>query len=174
MKSLTMWMYRRLAYAFPHEFQMIYGGDMIRLGQDALEDIWREHGFLGLIRLLADIPMRVPVEYLSEMRRDVAYALRTLAKSRGFAAVGIISLGLGMGVTATIVSEFANLILRDTPGARDPDQLVMVQGASYPYFEHYRDQRDLFISAAVFLGPTPFNVSFRGGANVKADRIFGH
>ncbi len=173
MKSLTMWMYRRLAYAFPHEFQMVYGADLLQLGEDALEDIWRQHGFLGLIRLLVDIAVRVPIEYLSEMRRDLAYSLRTLAKSRGFAAVGIISLGLGMGVTASIASEFANLILRDTPGARDPGKLVMVQGASYPYFERYRDQHDLFAGAAVFIGPTPFNVSF-GGANAKAGRIFGH
>src|SRR5579864_598602 len=120
MKSLTMWMYRWLAYAFPHEFQMVYGGDMLQLGEDALEDIWREHGFLGLIRLLADIAVRVPIEYLSEIRRDIPYALRTLAKSRGFAAVGIISLGLGMGVTSTISSQFFNVILRDMPGARDP------------------------------------------------------
>jgi hypothetical protein len=127
MKWLSMWLYQRLAFAFPHEFQMIYGADMIQLGEDALEEIWREQGFLGLVRLLADIAVRVPVEYLSEMRRDIPYALRTLAKSRGFAAVGIISLGLGIGVTATLSSQ-VSMILRDTPGARDADKLVIVEG----------------------------------------------
>ncbi len=172
MKSLTMWMYRRLAYAFPHEFQMVYGADLLQLGEDAIEDIWREHGVLGLIRLLIDIAVRVLIEYLSEMRRDIPYALRTLAKSRGFAAVGIISLGLGMGVTAALTSQLL-MILRDVPGAREPDRLAMVEGSSYPYFEHYRDQRSLFTGAAVFLYPTPFNVAFQG-ENANAGRVFGH
>ncbi len=118
MKSLAMGMYRHLARAFPHEFQIVYGADVIQLGEDAIDDIWKQHGFFGLIRLLADIAVRVPIEYLNEMRRDMVYTVRTLVKSPGFAAVGIISLGLGMGVTATIASEFFNLILHDMPGAR--------------------------------------------------------
>lgn len=172
MKPFTMWLYRRLASAFPHEFQMVYGADVIRFGEDGLEGVWREHGLLGLIRLLCDIAVRVGIEYLSEMRRDLAYALRTLAKSPGFAAVGIVSLSLGIGVTATLTSQLS-MLLRDTPGARDPDRLAIIEGASYPYFEHYRDQHDLFSGAAVFLGPTVFNISLQG-ANAKADRVFGH
>src|ERR1700693_3261284 len=100
MKTLAMRMYRRIAYAFPHEFQMVYGADVVQLGEEAIDDIWKQYGAFGLIRLLADIAARLPMEYLSEMRRDLAYALRALAKSRGFAAVGIISLGLGIGISA--------------------------------------------------------------------------
>ena len=59
MKSLAMWMYRRLAFAFPHEFQIVYGADVIQLGEDSLDDIWEQHGFFGLIRLVADIAVRV-------------------------------------------------------------------------------------------------------------------
>jgi len=172
MKTLAMHLYRRLAYAFPHEFQIVYGADVIQLGEEAIEDIWNQHGFFGLIRLLADIAVRVPAEYLAEMRRDLGYALRTLANSRGFAAVGIISLALGIGVTATAATQIFTLILKDLPGARDADQLVMVQGASYPYFEHYRDQHDLFSAAAAFKTAVPFNVSLQGAA-AKPERVFG-
>lgn len=173
MKSLVLWVYQRLAYAFPHEFQMIYGADVVRTGEEAVEAISARHGFLGLLPLLADITLRLPVEYLAEMRRDLAYALRTLAKSRGFAAVGIISLGLGIGTAGVTAAEYFNMILRDLPGAQSPDQLVMVQSASYPYFEHYRDQRDLFTGAAAFKIAVPFNISLEG-ANAKAERVYGH
>jgi predicted permease len=164
-------MYRRLAYAFPHEFQMIYGAEVIHLGEQAIDDIWARDGYFGLLQLLADIAVRVPMEYLAEMRRDLAYALRTLAKSRGFAAVGILSLGLGIGVASFSASEFFNLILRDAPGLTNPDQLAMAMGTSYPYFEHYRDQHDLFIGAAAYEGPVPFNIALNSS---RPDRIFGH
>jgi len=94
MPTIAMRLYRRLARAFPHEFQIVYGTDVIQLGEDVVDDVYRQHGVFGLLRLIVDIAVRVPVEYLAEMRRDLAYAFRTLWKSRGFAAVGIISLGL--------------------------------------------------------------------------------
>ena len=178
MKSSALRIYRRLAFAFPHEFQMIYGADVIQAGEDAIDDIWAQHGSLGLIRLLADIAVRLLIEYLSEMRRDLAYAIRTLAKSPVFAAVGILSLGLGIGVASFTASEFFNLILRDMPGAKNPEQLVMALATSYPYFEQYRDQHDLFAAVAAYEGPVPFNVSFnsslQSGAGTKAERVFGH
>ena len=64
------------------------------------------------------------------------------------------------------------MILKDLPGARNPDSLVMIQGASYPYFEHDRDQHDLFAGAAAFKNLVPFNISLQG-ATAKAERIFG-
>jgi len=126
--------------------------------------------------LIADIAMRLPVEYLAEMRSDLAYALRTLNKSRGFAAVGILSLGIGIGIATFSASELFNLILRAAPGAKDPNQLVILPSTSYPYFERYREQHDLVAGAAAFQGPIPFNVSLNSGpaANTKAERVFGH
>jgi len=172
MPTIAMRLYRRLARAFPHEFQIVYGTDVIQLGEDVVDDVYRQHGVFGLLRLIVDIAVRVPVEYLAEMRRDLAYAFRTLWKSRGFAAVGIISLGLGIGVTATSATQFFTMILKDLPGARDPDRLAMIGAASYPYFEHYRDQHDLFAGAAAFKSAVPFNISLQG-ATAKAERIFG-
>jgi len=176
MKWLALRIYRRLAYAFPHEFQIVYGADVLQLGEDAIDDIWAQHGVLGLIRLLADIAIRLPIEYLAEMRQDLAYARRMLAKSPAFAVIGILSLGLGIGIVTASVSEFFNLILRDAPGIKDPNRLVMAVGVSYPYFEHYRDQRKLFSAAAVYQGPVPFNVSINSpaAAGTKAERVFGH
>jgi hypothetical protein len=50
--------YRRLASAYPHEFRMLYGEDLDRLGEDAVPEAWRRYGLPGLLRLLADIAVR--------------------------------------------------------------------------------------------------------------------
>ncbi len=168
---LAMWLYRALARAFPHEFKMAYGAEVIQLGEDVVQEIAQENGFPGLFRLLADLAIRVPAEYLSEIRRDLRYALRALWKSRGFAAIGIVSLGLGIGLTAVCTSEWLNLFLRDAPGVRQAESLVMATGVSYPYVEHYRDHRDLFAGAAAFQLSVPYNVTIGDG---KAERVFGH
>jgi predicted permease len=172
MKSFALWCYRRLALAFPHEFQIVYGTDVVRLGEDVIEEISAERGFLGLVPMLADVAWRVPVEYLSEMRGDLIYALRTLAKSRGFAAVGILSLALGICISAVSASQFFTLILKDVPAVRDPGRLAILQPSSYPYFEHDRDQRDLAEGAAAFRVAIPFNISL-SGANAQPERVFG-
>ena len=49
----------------------------------------------------------------------------------------------------------------------------MVQGISYPYFEHYRDQHDLVAGAAAFQPAVPFNVVLGNGASARAERVFG-
>ena len=153
--SFALRLYRALARAFPHEFQMAYGADVIQLGEDIVEDVARQNGFLGLFRLIADLAIRIPMEYLSELRQDLIYAVRTLRKARGFAAVGILSLGLGIGMSAVAVSEALDTILSDAPGVREPNRVIMVNHVSYPYVERYRDQHDLFAGATAFQMAVP-------------------
>ncbi len=44
------------------------------------------------------------IESLSSIKRDLAHALRSLAKERGFALVCVISLGIGMGAFVALVT----------------------------------------------------------------------
>ena len=172
---LSLGLYRRLAYAFPHEFLVLYGTDVVRLGEDAVDDIWKRYGFFGLMRLIADLAFRVPIEYLNEFRQDAAYAVRTLIKSPGLAVAGIVSLGLGIGVSTSAFSEINALIFRELPAVQDPKALVTVEApVSYPYFEQYRDQHGLFAGAAAFIETVPFAVALEGAANAKTERVFGH
>jgi macrolide transport system ATP-binding/permease protein len=166
--------YWRLAQAFPHEFKLAYGAEVTQLGEDVVEEIAKRHGTVGLIRLIADIAIRVPVEYLSEMRGDMRYALRALIKSPGFALVGIISMGLAIGLTITVYGSELQLLFRDLPAATKVNELVMPQDpVSYHYVEQHRDQKDLFAGVAAFQNDVPFNVTLQGEVNAKPERIFG-
>ena len=166
--------YRRLAQAFPHEFKLAYGAEVTQLGRDVVEDIARRHGAAGLIRLIADIAIRVPFEYLSEMRRDMRYAWRALLKSPGFALVGIISMGLGIGLTTNVYSSKWALIFRDLAAAANAKKLVMPQApVSYFYIEQFREQKGLFAGVAALETGIPFNVTIEGNTNAKPERIFG-
>ena len=173
--------YRRLAQAFPHEFKLAYGGDVMQLGEDVVDEIAKRHGAAGLIRLIADIAIRVPLEYLSEMRGDMRYAMRALLKSPGFALVGIISMGLGIGLTTNVYSSKWAMLFRDLPGAANAKDLVMMQqsadadlaAVSYYYIEQFREQKSLFTGVAAFETGIPFNVTFQGNLSGKPERVFG-
>jgi hypothetical protein len=162
--NLALRIYLRLAQAFPHEFNLAYGTDVSRLGEDVVEDIVREQGFLGLLRLVADIALRLPAEYLSEIRHDLRYAVRGLIKSPGFALVGIISLGLGMGITTTMFSRLWAQMFRGIPAVSRPGDLVVPESpVSYYDIDQYRAQKSLFTGVAAFRTGVPFSVTIDGG-----------
>lgn len=165
--------YRRLAGAFPHEFKLAFGDEMIQAGEEAIADIAKRHGTLGLVRLIADLLLRLPIEYLNEMRRDLPYAARTLMKSPGYAVVGIASMGLGIGLTTTVYSSGWALLTRTLPGAANAEQLVTAENpASYPYIEHYREQKNLFADVAAVMNSVEFKVGLEGHAE-KPERVYG-
>ena len=169
---LCIRIYRRLARAFPHEFQMVYAADVVRLGEDVVQDIAKTYGVFGLLRLVADLAWRVPAEYLSEMRQDLIYAWRNLLKSPGLAFAAVLSLGLGIGVPTAGFSEINVLLLRDFPGAKDASRLLTTQGSSsYVHYERFRDHHDLFSGVTAYLPAIPFNVSV---GKEKPERAFGN
>jgi putative ABC transport system permease protein len=166
--------YRRLAQAFPHEFKLAYGTEVVQLGEDVVAEIAKRYGAAGLLRLLADIAIRVPLEYLSEMRRDMRYAWRALLKSPGFALVGIISMGIGIGLTTHMYSSKWAFLLRELPAASNARRLVMPEKpVSYYYIEQFREQKSLFTGVAALQTGIPFNITFPSDTNAKPERIFG-
>lgn len=167
-------LYQWLAQAFPHEFNLVYGDQVIQDGEDVMWDISRRTGAGGLIRLLANIAFRLPLEYWVEMRRDIRYALRALIKSPGFALVGIISMGLGIGLTTNVYGSRWALLTRELPAATNASRLVMpLDPVSYYYIEQYRDQKSLFAGVAALQNGVPFNIGLPGNIDAKSERVFG-
>ena len=123
--NFALRIYRRLAQRFPARIQtgLRHRSDAARRGRGGRDrqTAWSA----GLFRLIADIAIRVPIEYLSEMRGDMRYALRALLKSPGFALVGILSMGLGMGLTTNIFNSRWQSIFRELPAAANAQRLVM-------------------------------------------------
>jgi predicted permease len=172
--NLASRIYRRLARSFPHEFQLAYGADLMQLGEDVVEEIAKRQGLLGLIRFLLDIAIRIPIEYLSEMRTDLKHGWRALRKSPGFALVGILSLGIGMGLSTVIYSSELQEIIRPLPAVAHASDLVMPENpVSYFYIEQFRQEKRLFTGVAAFQVHIPFSVTLPGERGAKPERVFG-
>ena len=58
-------LYRRAARTFPHEFRAVCGDGLEQLGEDVVPLVWQQQGAVGIIRLFADLAMRLPYEHLS-------------------------------------------------------------------------------------------------------------
>src|SRR5215813_8785945 len=84
---------------------------------------------------------------------DLRYALRTLARAPGFAAITVLTLALGIGGNTAIFSLVRAVILKPLP-FRDPAKLISVWdsyrpqfdelGVSPPELEAWSSQSDLF------------------------------
>lgn len=87
--------------------------------------------------------------------RDVRYALRSLARERGFTAVVLVTLALGIGASTAIFSVVDGVLLRPLPFA-EPDELVAVwadysrRGGPEREWLAYPNARDLAAESEVF------------------------
>src|SRR4029453_18879858 len=59
------------------------------------------------------------------LTEDIRFAFRQLRKSPGFAAIAVITLGLGIGAAAAIFGLIQGALLSPPPYA-DPDRLVLI------------------------------------------------
>src|SRR6266581_1448523 len=95
---------------------------------------------------------------MTTLASDLRYAFRTLAKSRGFTIVAVLTLALGIGANAAIFSVVDAVLLRPLPFP-DPDRLVLLwektrdlptMMVAYPDYKDWRDQTDVFDGLTVY------------------------
>ena len=118
--------------------------------------------------------LRTLATYLHQIRQDLVYALRMLAKSPGFATIAVLSVGIGVGMCSAVLSECRS-IAGPPPGIRDPGALATgIDAVSYAYFERYRDRHEVADSAMAYIGLVPFAVAFTPQKGAKSARFWGH
>ena len=112
--------------------------------------------------------------------QDVRYAVRMLIKNKGLTAVSILSLALGIGANTTIFTVVNAILLRPLP-VKDISRVVQVDtidsktfitaanasklGISYPNFQDYARDNQVFSGLSCFVGPLP--MTWSGGSEPK-------
>jgi putative ABC transport system permease protein len=107
---------------------------------------------------------------MNTLLHDIRYGLRMLMKHKGFTAVAIIALGLGIGANTAIFSLVNGVLLRPLPypeseriiyfEGRNPSQGITGSNISFPDYTDWSSQTDLFASTATY---------WVGNANLGAD-----
>jgi putative ABC transport system permease protein len=97
---------------------------------------------------------------MNTLIQDIRYGLRMLLKYKGFTAVAVIALGLGIGANTAIFSLVNGVLLRPLPFA-DAERIVYFEGnnpssginesnISFLDFTDWSQQTDLFASTAAY------------------------
>jgi hypothetical protein len=103
--------------------------------------------------------------FLDTLAQDVRYAVRTLRTHRGFTAVAVLTLSLGIGANTAIFTLVDALMLRMLPVANPQElvRLLRIQGGqssesfSYPQVITLAEHGEIFSGLGGFSGET-FNV----------------
>jgi predicted permease len=111
------------------------------------------------------------------MIRDLRYAIRGLLGNPGFAAVAILTIGLGIGANTVIFSWMRNVLLNPLPAASDPDHIVAIENTadngdplstSFLDYTDYRDHLQL-VDSVTLKKIQPFVV----GEEARPERVWG-
>src|SRR5262245_59306140 len=125
----------------------------------------------------ADALWMQPRRMEEEMFQDLRYGVRMLIKSKGFTAVAVLSLALGIGANTAIFSLINALMLRPLP-VKAPQELALFsiiesQGPglslNYPFYEMIRDHNQSFtgVIAGSDVGDGRLIVNEAGGGGVE-------
>jgi len=126
---------------------------------------------------------------MDELAQDLRFALRSLSKNPGFAAVVVATLALGIGANTAIFSLLDQVLLRLLP-VHEPERLVVLNAPgpysgsshqrsdtlvpiSHPMFEALRDRSEVFEGVLAHF-PTPVHLTAGSTTeSVAADVVSG-
>jgi putative ABC transport system permease protein len=142
-------------------------------GVEQMKEVYREQRGLPVIETLV---------------QDLRYGLRMLLKNRGFTAVAVLTLALGIGANTAIFSLINVVMLRMLP-VREPERLALFaevdtrgtwESFSYPLYERFLAHQGSFtgICAATSEGRMRMTVSAPGGGSAtepaRTEKVSGN
>jgi putative ABC transport system permease protein len=129
--SLSLKLYRFLLKLYPAGFQDDYAGPMER---EFCDELAESSGFFALaklwIRLLADLAISIPLQFLREVFQDARHTLRFWANRPWQTGFAILALAIGIGANTGVFSVVNALLLRSLP-FKDPGRLASL-GRFFP------------------------------------------
>src|ERR1043165_2018113 len=140
---------RRMAYGLREWMRRLAGSVFRRRRDDDLERELLSHlelaaedarapGGIELSQAMDHLRQQRGLPWLEDFVRDVRHGLRGLRRARGFTAVTLMTLALGIGANAAVFSIVRGVILRPLAYS-NPDQLMLLTvpsgtGLSYPEY----------------------------------------
>jgi putative ABC transport system permease protein len=127
------------------------------------------------------IPGTRRVNMIADLWQDLRYGIRTIRRQPGFAAIAVLTLGLGIGPITAIFTLAHTVLLKPLP-FKEPEQLVRVwkntgNSVSVPDFVDWRDQNQVCEQMGTFSIYSVFNLVGEGepeaiqGSTVSADML---
>jgi putative ABC transport system permease protein len=120
---------------------------------------------------------------LETISQDVRYGLRVLAKNRGFTAVAVVTLALGIGANSAIFSVVNAVLLRPLPfpdserivsfAGVNPSKGVTDSNMSVPDFADWRAQGQAFEQVAGFVAGGALLVAGEEAERVRGTSVTG-
>lgn len=118
---------------------------------------------------------RGTVPLLESLWHDIRYGLRMMGRHRGFTAVAVLTLAVGLGTSTTVFLWLDAVLLRPLGGVAQPERLMDMETVtpngefvptSYPDYQDFRDHLTLLQGIAV-TRPTALSV----GQDEHAERV---
>ena len=167
-------LYRFLLKFYPVGFHDDYAGPMEREFRDELAESSSIFALARLwIRLLADLAVSIPLQFLREVLQDARHTLRLWRNRPYQTGFAVLALAIGIGANTGVFSVVNALLLRSLP-FHDPSRLVSLGTFFPPHdsakdFHEWRQQQSAYLSDAALV--EQFDVNLGEVPNPKRAHI---